>query len=206
MLQPLKLLLAPPLWRLWCWSIKVPNLDPDLLHSSGPLIFACLHRDILGSILYVKPARPWLLVSGSDDGRILVRALGKDSFGFITGATGENGGRALVQLRRRLEQGQSIGLAVDGPKGPFGGIKDGVFQLAALTGATIVPLLPQFSSCWVLNTWDRTVVPNFFSGLEVTVGPLMRLGKGADDSERDRLRRQLELFFLPEEGARDEGH
>lgn len=191
----LKLLLAVPAWRALRLSLQVPDLAPQIPLSDGPVIFACLHRDILGAILYVRPARPYLLVSASDDGMILVKTLGEKDYGFVRGATGENGGRALVSLRRELEKGHSIGLAVDGPKGPFGEIQAGVFQLAQLTGAPIVPLRALCRPSVTLNTWDRTMVPLPFARLQMEVGKVRSLQPDTDKNELMTLRRQLHGFF-----------
>mgnify|MGYP002641310917 CR=1 FL=1 len=195
--QKMKLLLAPLALKILRPTLKIPPLCTSISKIEGPIIFAGLHRDLIGSILYLKPARPWLLVSGSDDGLILVRALGDRDFGFIRGATGENGGRALVRLRRTLEAGNHIGLAVDGPKGPFGVIHSGVFQLAKMTGATIVPLLPTVKPSVVLGTWDRTVVPLLFSEISLKIGPLMTLHPNTSEKEIQSLRHQLHSFFQP---------
>ncbi len=200
-LLKLKLFLAPLIWRLLYPTLSVPELSPDIPLAEGPIIFACLHRDIVGAILYVAPAHPSLLVSNSDDGLILVRTLGGKNHNFIRGATGENGGRALVHLRRALQDGHSIGLAVDGPKGPFGEIHPGVFQLAKLTGAPIVPLRPVITPSLVLGTWDRTEIPYFFSRIHVQTGPPMKVNATAEDEEIDFLHQKLDAFFQSGSGG-----
>ena len=187
--------LAPLIWRLLRSTLSSPPLNSEIPLDDGPVIFACLHRDIIGAILHVAPTRPSLLVSNSDDGLILVKTLGDRDYGFIRGATGENGGRALVHLRRALENGSHIGLAVDGPKGPFGEIHSGVFQLAKLTGAPIVPLLPVFSPSLAVKTWDRTELPYLFSRLSVHNGPIMRVSPEAGEEEIRKMHEQLHHFF-----------
>jgi len=199
--QNIKLKLAPIVWNVLRSTVRISPFSPNIPLDGGPVIFAGLHRDMIASILYVRPAKPWLLISGSDDGKILVNALGQDDYGFIKGATGENGGRALVKLKRALEAGHHIGLAVDGPKGPFGAIHSGVFQLAKMTGATIVPLLPQVKPAIVFGTWDRTVVPVLFGKIEMKIGPLMNLAEDADEEAINTVREKLHSFFLPEAGA-----
>ncbi len=191
----LKLKLAPVFWRALRASLRVPDLPPEFRQPGQPLIFACLHRDILGCIMYVRPARPYLLVSGSDDGRILVETLGPRDYRYIRGATGENGSRALVALRRVLEAGDSIGLAVDGPKGPFGVVQPGGLQLARLTGAPLVPLRPVFRPHLVLNTWDRTIVPWPLARCAMEVGPIQKVAANAGDAELARRQEELAEFF-----------
>lgn len=190
-----KTALAWPLWRLLAGSWRLETTW-DLDSADGPVIFACLHRDFLVAIRYVRPARPCLLVSSSTDGDILVRTLGTGGYDYVRGSTGSGGGRALVELRRRLEAGRCLGLAVDGPKGPFGRVQDGVLHLARLTGAPILPLRVRASRAWVLGTWDRTVVPQPGSRISVTVGPALRCGRDAGPDTLDRLRSRLEGFLL----------
>lgn len=159
MVQGLKMALAPVTWRFIEKTVRVKPLTRCLLDSPQPVILSCLHRDILPAIIHVKPAKPALLVSTSPDGDILVRTLGTRHYRFVRGGTGDDGKRAFMDLVRHLEAGHNVGLAVDGPKGPYGVIADGVMQLARLTGAPVIPLIAEANKAKVLNTWDRTIVP-----------------------------------------------
>ena len=132
------------------------------------------------------------MVSHSPDGDILVRTLARKGYRFVRGATGEGGGRALVGLRRELEAGHPVGLAVDGPKGPYGEIHEGVWHLARNTGVPIVPLRAVCRRALVLDTWDRTVVPLPWGRTRVEAGAPMRVDAATDiESSRARL---IEFF------------
>lgn len=200
--QALKMATAPVLWRLLRAGVRLDPSDVLAAGVGGPVIYACLHRDILPCLLFVEAARPCLLVSGSDDGAILVKALAGGGFTFVRGATGERGGRALVGLRRALDAGQAVGVAVDGPKGPYGEIRDGVGQLARLTGRPVVPLVAVAGAALRLRTWDRTVVPLPGSRVRMRVGPCLVAGGGSPDEEAARLRAELDAFFRAGEAAR----
>jgi len=169
-LQGLKLALAPPAWTLLRRLTRVGAWSDDQVEPAGPYIFACLHCDILPTIMFVQPAHPALLISHSPDGEILVRTLKGDGYRFVRGATREGGGRALVGLRRELEAGHSVGVAVDGPKGPFGAIHEGILHLARITGAPIIPLRAVCERALVLDTWDRTVVPLPWGTVSMEIG------------------------------------
>ena len=158
-LQALKLRLGPAGWRLLFGGVRVRRLAPAPDPSRPPVIYACLHRDLIPAILHVRPARPTLLVSRSPDGDILVRILAPHGFGFSRGSTGKDGGRAFVHLLRALRAGRSVGVAVDGPRGPFGEVQEGVVQLSRRSGCPIVPLRVRPGRHWKLRNWDRTVVP-----------------------------------------------
>jgi lysophospholipid acyltransferase (LPLAT)-like uncharacterized protein len=195
LIQRLKLALAPTLWRLWTRSVRVPRgAQPP--GAAGPVIYACLHRDMIPSILYVQPVRPTLLVSNSPDGDILSKTLAASGFGFARGSTGKDGGQAFVRLLAALREGHSVGIAVDGPRGPFGEVREGVIQLSRRSGCQIVPLLSCPGRFWKLGNWDRTVVPLPWSTVRIREGEPLLVPVSADGPELDRWRRRLGLTLL----------
>ncbi len=196
-LHGLKMLLAPPVWKFMSAATRLdPFVIDDPTRPAGPYILSCLHRDILPAIMHVKPLRPALLVSTSPDGDILIHTLGRRHFRFVRGGTGDGGRAAFRDLVRQLDSGHSVGLAVDGPKGPYGHINDGVLQLARLTGAPILPLVARAGRSRVLGTWDRTVVPCPFSRVRMEQGPALTIPRQATTGDLDAARRQLAGFFL----------
>ena len=200
MLQAVKLAVAPVAWRVMRGTVRLAEYTPHDDERDHPVIFACLHRDILLAIMHVRPMRPSLLVSGSPDGDILIRTLGHRDYGYVRGATGEDGKRAFVHLRRELDAGRSIGLAVDGPKGPFGVINEGVLQLSRLSGRPIIPLRAEPSRWMVLNTWDRTVVPYLFSRVVMQRGAPVAVDRDGGEADLAAARAELARFFGEEAG------
>lgn len=190
-----KLALAPAAWSYLRRWVRVRGGDPRRLAAEGPVIFACLHRDILPAIRFVAPLQPVLLISTSDDGEILIRALGGSGFGFARGQTGPEGARALVELRRLLAEGRSVGVAVDGPEGPYGRIHPGAVQLARLTGAPIVPLRAEAVRALHLATWDRTLVPLPWSRVRMVAGDPLNVPNPLDEAGQARAEETLARFF-----------
>jgi len=178
-LQGLKRRLAPPLFRAYVGGLRLPPLDaPD-----RAVIFACLHRDILPAIAYVRPTRPVLLVSRSSDGEILVDCLADRGFDVVRGSTGAQGGEAFRQLLAHLRAGRPLGLAVDGPRGPFAMVHEGVLQLARLGEVPIRPVIVRPGADLQLRNWDRTRLPLPFSRPRVRLGaplPIARDATGED--------------------------
>ena len=192
-LQSAKLFLAPLGWQLLSGTLRLdPTVPPA---TDGGVIFACLHRDILPAIVYVRTLRPALVVSNSPDGDLLVRALGRENYAFVRGESGEDGRRAFVNLRRLVEDGAHAGLAVDGPRGPFGFIHEGVLQLARFTGRPIVPLRFVCARAWSLNTWDRTVVPWPGSRVTILQAPPLHVPRDATSREMGETREWLAAWF-----------
>lgn len=189
------MLLAPVVWRFLKATVRLGEFDRSVVLGSGPLIFACLHRDILPAIMFVRSVRPALLVSDSPDGDILVKTLDPKNYRFVRGATGGDGGRALVRLRQQVNSGHCVGLAVDGPEGPFGSIREGVLHLSRMTGAPVVPLVARADRPLVLDTWDRTVVPVPFRRVRMDMGPVMHIPSTAGEEELKRCKVELAGFF-----------
>ncbi len=200
-LQRIKLALAPPIWRGLSRSWRInptsrPASDPD-----GPVVFACLHRDILPAICHCRPARPALLVSKSDDGEILIRTLRPDGFRFVRGSTGHDGREGYVGLLRELRVGHHVGVAVDGPRGPYGHVHPGALQLARRAERPIVPLTVHGRGCVHLRTWDRTVVPLPRGRLEVRAAEPLAVPLDADADELARLAAVLTRALMGGGGA-----
>lgn len=190
-LRRVKLLLAPIAWRLYCpaWRVNTTEQTPGPVRD--PLIFACLHRDILPAVRYCLPARPTLLVSKSSDGQILQRTLACAGFGFARGSTGHDGREGFAALLRTLRRGHHVGLAVDGPRGPFGHVHDGALQLARRSGAAIQPLLLDPRRCLQMRTWDRTRVPLPGARVKVVPGHSLTVPRDADEAQLRALRVEL---------------
>ena len=182
-MQGLKLRLAPIMWRFFENTMRLDTCPIENIDPSKPVIYASLHRDLLPAIMYLKPTKLAVVVSNSPDGDILVKTLGRRDYRFVRGATGGDGRRALVLLRRELDAGHSVGLAVDGPEGPFGSIREGVLHLARMTGAPVAPLVARASRPVVLNTWDRTIVPVPFRKVEMEIGPILRITQEAGEPD-----------------------
>jgi len=191
----LKLAIAPWIWRMYRQTIALPDFDLADDTMATPLIFACLHRDMIPVIMHVRSLGPAILVSSSADGDILVRTLGETDYRYVRGASGQDGRRAFGRLRQELLSGHCIGVAVDGPAGPFGRVKEGALQLSRLSGVPIIPLRAQPHRKIELNTWDRTVVPLPFSRVTVRQGRPLLVPRSATDSELRRMRRELEQFL-----------
>ena len=64
---------------------------------------------------------------------------------------------------KAIENGESIAITPDGPKGPKEIVKDGIIKLAQTTGAPIVPLFWKVKNHKLLNSWDNFIIPFPFS-------------------------------------------
>jgi len=100
-----------------------------------------------------------ILISTSKDGELISRTMqcfGQDS---VRGSS-SRGGRAA--FRHMLEiAGQPFDLVItpDGPKGPRHQVKDGLIQLARISGRAVVPMAFACSRGHRFKSWDRFLFP-----------------------------------------------
>lgn len=105
-----------------------------------------------------------VLTSRHRDGRFIGAVMQGFDLAVVNGSTARDGQdkggtAALRQLLTRLAAGDVVALTPDGPRGPAGQPAPGLAQLAALSGAPVVPCAAQLRWRISLPSWDRMVFP-----------------------------------------------
>ncbi len=126
-----------------------------------PCIFALWHAH--QCVIYDNRDRSHLhvLISPSNDGEIIAKAVEAVGINTIRGSKGRRGIASSMQLLEKLEAGDSVAITVDGPKGPRHKVKDGVINIAKLSQVPIIPVVwysenPNFLK---FDTWDEFRIP-----------------------------------------------
>jgi lysophospholipid acyltransferase (LPLAT)-like uncharacterized protein len=160
-------------------------------HAAGaPVIVAFWHERLpMMPMLWLKArrARPGrgarnrvhVLVSQHRDGRFIGAVVSRFSLDVVLGSSTRGGAKSLRLLLNLLASGDHIAITPDGPRGPRRVAAAGVAQLAALSGAPILPCAAQTTRHWVLRTWDRMVVPRPFGRGVVVCLPTIAVGRDA---------------------------
>ena len=172
---------------------KVEGLEHLRFEGDGRRpIMAFWHGRVLTATYYFRRRDIVVMISENFDGEWIARII--ESFGFRTsrGSTSRGGRRALLQLKREMEQGYPSGFAVDGPRGPARKAQPGAIWLAKLTGNPVVPFHMEASSYWSLRSWDRTQIPMPFSTVALTVGAPIEVAREADAEVLEGKRAELE--------------
>jgi lysophospholipid acyltransferase (LPLAT)-like uncharacterized protein len=166
-------------WTLEGWEHFAPFAE------KGPVIAAFWHETLpLMPAFWSKaraqnPARQAaVLVSRHRDGRFIGRIVGRFGVAIVHGSTAsgakDRGGAAgLRGLLTALGQGSAVVITPDGPRGPRRSAAPGATQLAALSGAKLLPLGARTRHRITLASWDRMVVPlPFGRGALVCLPPI----------------------------------
>jgi lysophospholipid acyltransferase (LPLAT)-like uncharacterized protein len=140
------------------------------------------------------------LISASRDGDLLSDAIHRFDYDVVRGSSSKLGATALLQLSDVLAAGRDIVITPDGPRGPAYELGPGIIFLAQKTGARILPMNMEYSSCWRVKSWDRFIIPRPFSKVRVIIGKPEQIKSTStpEEFEAERLRLQNTMMSLVE--------
>lgn len=81
-----------------------------------------------------------VLISRHRDGELISRVMAFFRLGSIRGSFRKGTVSSVREIMKSLREGYDVAITPDGPKGPRYKVKDGIVELARLTGKSIVPL------------------------------------------------------------------
>ena len=132
------------------------------------------------------------MVSRSFDGEYIARMIEKLGFAAVRGSSSRGGAKALLGLRKYLEQGQSVAFTIDGPRGPKYVAKPGPVLLSRESGLPMAAFYVAVSDAWVLKTWDALIIPKPFSNALVRASAKIRVPEGVGEVEMAGYQAQLQ--------------
>lgn len=140
------------------------------------------------------------LISASRDGDLLSDAIHRFDYDVVRGSSSKLGASGLLQLSDVLASKRDVVITPDGPRGPAYEIGPGLVFLAQKTGASVLPINMEYSSCWRVKSWDRFIIPKPFSKVRVIIGQPESVRSTSTDQEfeAERLRLQNALMSLVE--------
>lgn len=190
--------------RPWMLTLRFRLTDRAGVLASPPqkpLVWAFWHNRLF-IIPYLFehffPDRPGAaLTSASKDGEIVAAFLKCFGIRPIRGSSSRGGARALVEMKRVVDEGFVLGITPDGPRGPRYALNPGVVKLAQLTAGSILPVRVCYSRSWRLKTWDGFMIPKPFSRVEIIFDTLHHVRATASEAEFESERLRLERLLQP---------
>jgi lysophospholipid acyltransferase (LPLAT)-like uncharacterized protein len=160
--------------RLWLATLRVRLVvDASLAETADrPWILCFFHGTQFPLLAWKRRRRTVALVSHTRDGSLQASALSCQGLDVVRGSSSKGGARGLAALIRAVRrEGKDAAFAVDGPRGPYGEVKEGAITAAKKTGAVLVPMGSFAPRAWTASrAWDRFVLPFPFSRVTVTLG------------------------------------
>ena len=170
----------------------------------GNYIAALWHNRLLLISFVLKkffPERPGAgLISASRDGDLIADATKRFGFDVVRGSSSRMGATALLELSNVLSSGRDVLITPDGPRGPAYQLGPGIIFLAQKTGAPVVPVNMEYSTCWRVKSWDRFIIPKPFSKVRVIIGQpqQVRSTSTPEEFEQERVRLENSMMSLVE--------
>lgn len=134
-----------------------------------------------------------ILISASRDGELIARTMERFGHGTVRGSSHRGGRAAFRELVEIGRQPFDIGITPDGPRGPRHEIKDGIVELARITGRPVIPLSFVCSRGHRFASWDRFLFPFPFARGIFCYGEPLYYRKGDDPA---LFRQQLQQAML----------
>ncbi|HYM76661.1 MAG TPA: lysophospholipid acyltransferase family protein [Candidatus Dormibacteraeota bacterium] len=184
------------------WVIRLigPTLRVCISYEEGaqqtleqrPLIGSFWHSCLIPSTYICRDLGVRVMSSNSYDGEYMGRIIHKFGFVAVKGSSSRNAVRALLGLRRALEDGWTVAFTLDGPRGPRHKVKPGPVALARSSGVPLTTFHAAVDKAWVLHTWDRLMIPAPFSRVLLRFGKLIPVPRDASDEDVERHTAELQ--------------
>lgn len=132
---------------------------------AGPVIFCVWHqRLVLAPYMFDQSLGKFCsLTSSARAGRLVGGILGRFGFDTVPMSSHKRHVALSREVLRRIGDGYTIGIAVDGPRGPARKAKPVPIQWARATGRPVFTLAWSARRTLKLPIWDRTMIPLPFS-------------------------------------------
>jgi lysophospholipid acyltransferase (LPLAT)-like uncharacterized protein len=156
--------------RTWRFEvIAEEGVTPVLFgERPGPEIYCFWHQCVLPCTVYFRKSKAVILISRSFDGELITRILRMFGFDAVRGSSSRGAREGLLGLKHVIDTGRTAIFTADGPRGPIYETKMGPIKLAQTTGAPIGAFHLQPERAWVMNSWDRFLVPKPFTRIVVS--------------------------------------
>lgn len=142
------------------------HLRSEGLHA----IIATWHDQLLLISPRYEGGSAKVLISKSKDGELIARVIRYFGLEAVRGSSNRGGRAAFRELVQLSKEPCTLGITPDGPTGPRHQLKEGVVQLARLSGRPIVPLAFACSHGHRFASWDRFLLPYPWGKAVYTIG------------------------------------
>ena len=157
--------------------INKDNFDKLILENKS-FIYALWHDQLLLSpFTWQTRNRIDILISKHKDGDIIADLIRYHGFNSIRGSTNnpskekeKNTISSIRKIIKTLKANVSIGITPDGPRGPRHKVSEGTINIARISNKKILPMALAYKEQWILNTWDKFIIPKPFNKICIVWG------------------------------------
>ena len=140
---------------LWVRSWRVRWKGPP---PGEGVVIGLWHQDLPACLAAFRGKGIAVMISQSQDGELFAYVAKRLGYQVFRGSSSRGQG-AVRHLLRILGEGTSVGMALDGPRGPAMIAKPGGEWLARQAHAPLARITVRYTKMSRLKSWDRTCLP-----------------------------------------------
>jgi lysophospholipid acyltransferase (LPLAT)-like uncharacterized protein len=190
-IQQLGLIILPPLLDLLTKTLKIEIENAKSLQS-GNYVLMFWHGKMLAGWWLGRNKNFYAVVSQSKDGEILSRLLKRWNFKLIRGSSSKDSKEVMREMVEVLQNGYSLAITPDGPRGPREEMKIGGLIAAVRAQKPIVLCGIVYEKKKIFNSWDKFELPKFFSKVKIRLSEPKLFPTGLTKEEYEKIRKELE--------------
>lgn len=154
------------------WEFVWPqNFDKEKINQLNGALFALWHNRLaFGMHIFQEIDNVYALALSHTDGKLITDVIRKMKFGVIEGSTNRNPTGALKEIISKINSGNNVVITPDGPRGPVYKINSSIARLAKKFDKPLIPLSCTATRYYELKSWDKMIIPKFFSKITVRFG------------------------------------
>ncbi len=160
--------------------------------SDGRAVYATWHQRMPYHFHYFGSRHVTMMISRSRDGEYAARIAQWLGFKNVRGSSTRGGSQALRSIIDEIKTGEIGGMLADGPLGPPRVAKMGSVIMARDAAAPLIPVLWGADRCWVLNSWDRYLIPKPFARVVIHYAEPIWVPGAATGEELEGYRKLFE--------------
>ncbi|TWI74102.1 hypothetical protein LZ24_01042 [Desulfobotulus alkaliphilus] len=174
----------------------------DRLERGEKLLICQWHQQFFPAIArygrWFNRFKPGLMISRSEDGRIIANVAERVGWHTVRGSSTRGGSEAMAEMIAHIRKTGLGGHILDGPTGPIGIVKPGAIRIAQQSQALLLPVLLTAEKRWQAGSWDRFIIPKPFSTVILSFEePLSPPDMDADPESFEGVRKALEEKMGP---------
>lgn len=169
-------------------TMRIREVNTKPLWKNGSVVFGFFHGEQFIPCYYHRNQKVVIMSSLSKDGEIQAGILSRLGYEMVRGSSSKGGERALVEAIRLARKGFSTAFAVDGPRGPFHQVKQGIIYLAQRAGKPIIPVSSSAKKSIIFKkAWDKYHLPMPFTKAMIVYGEPIYVNKDDNIDEKSIL-------------------
>ncbi|HTO73287.1 MAG TPA: lysophospholipid acyltransferase family protein [Gemmatimonadales bacterium] len=186
--------LVRTLARTWRFRLEGEGCELARSKTRRRVAFVVWHEALLPLMWLHRNESVSIVVSEARDGQYLADFAAAAGYELLRGSSTRGGAKALLGAVRALENGGTVAMTPDGPRGPRRELKPGILAAASRGGAMLIPVHAEADRAWRLRSWDRFMIPKPFARVRVVYGQPFAVASGADSeaAAMDRLRDSMD--------------